>query len=438
MKKERGLPFFMDTIPLCLCIGLLLLLSGFFAATETAFSSLHLIRLKNMVAAGNRRAAGTVRLVERSDPLFYTLLLLNHLVRMLAAALATMLFLRAWGTVGIWLATLAMTVLLLLISEVTPRSLAKKMPERLAMFATPMLRVLIFVMYPFHAFFLLWRKLLARVLHLEKHPSFSEDELRTLVDEAQNEGGLDAHEGDLIRSAIEFNDMAAEEILTARVDMVAVSENSTPDKVEALYRKYGFSRFPVYRGSLDTIVGVIHEKDFFTQLPDTARDIRPIIKPVVFVSPGVNISALLRELQGSKCHVAVVVDEFGGTMGIVTLEDILEELVGDIWDEHDQESARFTRLPDGAWHIASGERLGEMFSTLGLSGDADDFDAMTVGGWASEQLGHLPQVGDAFCYENMCFSVVAANHLRVLMVEARACPAQEKNEIESKEMKRHE
>lgn len=413
----------MDTIPLCISIFVLILLSSYFSATETAYSSLNIIRIKNLAAGGNSRAAAALALSKDFDRLLSTLLIGNNIVNILSASLATILFTKWIGDAGVSVSTVVMTVLVLVFGEISPKTIAKQMPERYAMWAAPSVRLVMTMLTPLNAVFAGWRKLLDRVFHFEDRAGLTEEEIITLVEEAESGGGLDQEQGELLRSAIEFNDLDVQEVLTARVDMVAVTEDASPEKVIDLYHESGHSRLLVYRGSLDTILGVIHEKDFFFQMVQGTVDLHQILKPVLFVSPQRKISSLLRELQQRKIHLAVIVDEFGGTMGMVTMEDILEELVGDIWDEHDEENVSFTPLPDGGWRIACQERLGELFEELALDGDPDSFDAVTVGGWVAEQLGHVPEVGDMFDYGRLRFEVTEMDHRRVLYVEARDIPA---------------
>lgn len=407
----------MDTIPLCLSILLLVALSAFFSATETAFSSLNLIRIKSLSDAGHARATQVWILSQDFDRLLSTILIGNNIVNILSASLATILFTRWLGNLGVSVSTVAMTVLVLIFGEISPKSLAKQNPERYAMAVAPIIRLTAALLKPLNALFAQWRKLLARMFRTQERPSVTDAEIRTLVEAAEQDGGLEEHEGELIRSAIAFNDLKVEDILTARVDITAIEEHSTPEEVAEVFRDSGYSRLPVYRGNLDAIVGVIHEKDFYKMLSDGGSQLAAILAPLFYVPPYTTLPALLRRFQTDKRHMAIVVDEFGGTMGMVTLEDILEELVGEIWDEHDEAVSSIAPVSDGVWRVLGQTRLGELFDHWGIQKDAESYDVSTVGGWVCDALGHLPEPGEHFEFEGYEVTVTQVADRRVLEVE---------------------
>ncbi|HML47650.1 MAG TPA: hemolysin family protein [Clostridia bacterium] len=407
----------MDNIPLCLSILLLIALSAFFSATETAFSSLNLTRIKSLSDAGHARATQVWTLSQDFDRLLSTILIGNNIVNILSASLATILFTRWLGNLGVSVSTVAMTVLVLIFGEISPKSLAKQNPERYAMAVAPIVRVTAALLKPLNALFAQWRKLLARMFGAQRRPGVTDAEIRTLVEAAEQDGGLEEHEGDLIRSAIAFNDLKVEDILTARVDITAVEEHATPEEVAEVFRDSGYSRLPVYRGNLDTIVGVIHEKDFYKMLSDGGSQLATILAPLFFVPPYTTLPSLLRRFQTDKRHMAVVVDEFGGTMGMVTLEDILEELVGEIWDEHDEAVSSIAPVSVGVWRVLGQTRLGELFEHWGIQKDAESYDVSTVGGWVCDVLGRLPEPGEHFGFEGYEVTVTLVADRRVLEVE---------------------
>lgn len=247
----------------------------------------------------------------------------------------------------------------------------------------------------------------------------TEEELITIVDEAQQEGGIDEHEGELIRSAIEFNDLDVGDVFTPRVDVIAVDIEDSMEEIEAKFREYEFSRMPVYEDNIDKIVGILHEKDFYRARQAGARDIRDAVQPAMFITEVMKISHLLRLLQKSKTHIAVVVDDFGGTQGIVTLEDVLEELVGEIWDEHDEEDEFFRREEDGSCLVAGGADYEDFAQIFGADGE---YDGSTVGGWVVQQLGRLPEPGDCLDWRDLHIEVLRVEQRRVMEIRVSARP----------------
>ena len=407
----------MDThsITLVIILGVLLLASAYFSATETAFSSLNRIKLKTLAQSGNQRAIRTQNLTERYDRLISATLIGNNVVNIMSASLATVIFVKYYGDSGVTISTVVMTALVLLIGEITPKSLAKEAPESFAMFATPLIQFFMVVLWPLSFLFELWKKLLAKVFKLKNNSTFTEDELLVIVDEAQQDGGIDAQESELIRSAIEFNDMDAIDIYTPRVDVDAVSEDASKESIADLFLKTGYSRLPVYRGSIDNIIGIIHEKDFHNFVLHDNKPLAGIVKNAVYIPPTMKISKLLKLLQQTKSHMAVVTDEFGGTQGIVTLEDILETLVGEIWDEHDEVIEEFKCIAEDEYLVVCSANLEKMFDFFHLNSESDSIFS-TVSGWVIEQFGMIPREGDSFQYENLTVTVHKIDSRRVLEI----------------------
>ena len=401
---------------LIIIFGILLLMSAYFSATETAFSSINRVRMKHLVNIGNKRALLTLSLSEDFDRVLSTILIGNNIVNIASASIATVLFTKYYAEAGVTISTVVTTILVLIFGEITPKSIAKESPEAFAMLSTPFLRFLMYLFLPLNFIFSLWKKLLYSVFKFKERASISPEELITLVDEAESEGGIDFHEGELIRSAIEFNDLNVEEILTPRVNMIAVNENASIAETKNLFMIHGFSRLPVYSETVDNIIGVIHEKDYYNMIDRDEHSIKSIIKDIICIAPQMKISELLRKLQHSKSHIAVVVDEYGGTMGIVTLEDILEELVGEIWDEHDEVIEHFTKIEDHKYHICCNADLEDLFEQFELKSKSDDYDAVTVSGWVVQECGGIPSVGDEFIYENLKVTVTKTDFRRVLEI----------------------
>ena len=395
-------------------LALLLVGSAFFSATETAFTGANKIRLKNMAANGNKRAELAMNIYENYDTLLSTILIGNNIVNIVATSLATVLFTN-WlgGDLGVTISTVVMTVLVLIFGEITPKSLSKEMPERFAIFAAPIMRVLIVILTPLNAIFSAWKKLLRRLFQFDNNQGVTEEELMTMIDEVEQEGVFDEEESELLRSAIEFTDVNVQDILTHRVDMVALDSEDSMEEILATFRNNPYSRLPVYEETIDNIIGVLHEQDFMMMLQEEKKSIQGVIQPAMFVPESMKISVLLRRFQKENTHMAIVLDEFGGTTGIVTMEDILEELVGEIYDEHDQHEEDFRWVEEDTCFVNGNVDLEDLFETLHFEKDPDSYDANTIGGWVMEELGRLPSEGDQFTFEGYNVLVTKMEERRV-------------------------
>ena len=270
--------------------------------------------------------------------------------------------------------------------------------------------------------------MMSKVINVEEIPIEVEDELLTMVEEAEIKGGIDEHESKLIRSAIEFNDLDVRDILTPRVDLIAVDITMSLDKIEEVFRLNSFSRLPVYENSIDNIIGVIHEKDFYSLYHTNKGMIKNIIKSTLYTSLHVKISTLLRQLQSSKTHLAVVLDEYGGTAGIITLEDILEELVGDIWDEHDTVKEFYTPIAEDVYLVSCDVEVEDMFERFDVEYDDEDHDYVTVSGWVINQFDRIPKTGDTFTYENLEVLVTKTDDRKVLEIKVKILPKLDEKE----------
>ena len=405
-----------SSISMLVALGVLVVLSAYFSATETAFTSLNRIRLRTRADNGSLRAARTLELAEEYDKLLSTILIGNNIVNITATTVATVLCTKWFRQYGPTVSTVALTIIILIFGEITPKSLAKENPENWAMFSYPLLKLLMVVLTPVNFLFTQWKRLLGRVFRRKGDDGITEEELVGMVDQAETEGGLDEHESDLIRNAIEFNDLEVSEILTPRVDLVAAEENSTMEEVASLFVESGYSRIPIYHDTIDNIVGVVHEKDFYAARYRGETMLSNIKTPVFYTTGNTKISELLRILQKNKAHMAVVVDEYGGTEGIATLEDIVEELVGEIWDEHDEVIETFRKQEDGSYLIACSADLDDMYDLFQVKGTCD---AATVSGWVMEQVGRVPEVGDHFQAEGLDVTVTKVEHRRVLEIQVR-------------------
>jgi CBS domain containing-hemolysin-like protein len=403
-------------------LALLLLCSAFFSASETAFSSLNRIKLKNLAGKGHKRAALALKLAENYDKLLSTALIGNNMVNISASALGTALFVGFFGGMGVTIATVVITATVLLFGEISPKTMAKEAPERFALFAAPILYFFVGLFGPLNRVFTLWKRFIVKIFRIKTDRSVTEAELLTFVEEVRQEGGINAQEEDMIRRTIEFDDLTAQEILTPRVDLAAVEINEDPERIEQKFYETGFSRLPVYRENLDTIAGVLLQKDFHYGVLKQGKPVAETLKPAVFVAKSIKISRLLKTLQEKQSHIAVLVDEYGGTVGIVTIEDILEELVGEIWDEHDHVVEAITPLPSepGAYRVLGNTALQDMLDLYAIAND-DSANATTVGNWVVETLGAVPREGDSFSFRDLNITVTRAKRHRVVELIVKSC-----------------
>lgn len=405
----------------------LLILSAFFSATETAFTSLNRTRLKLLADDGKKSAKKALKHADNYDRLLYTILIGNNIVNLTLATISTLLFssiITNSESLSATLSTIISTIAVLIFGEVTPKTLAKEFPEKVAMFVAPIMDFFTIILYPLNLVFTGWKLLLKKIFKFKSEDVITEQELLTYVEEANEDGTLDNNETELISSAIEFNDAEVGDILVPRVNVIAVEENTPMKDIRLVFSEHGFSRLPVYRGSIDTIIGMIHEKDFYAAYTSGATDIKGIVTSMALATEHMKISDLLRSMQKQKVHMATVVDEYGGTLGIVTLEDILEELVGEIWDEHDEVVDYFTKLDDEHYLVDGNAELSEFFEIFSQEED-EESDSNTVSGWIIERSGDIPPIGYTFDYNNLTVTVTKRTLKKVLEVKVEIRPAEE-------------
>lgn len=412
----------MDTVPLLfIAIVILVFLSGFFSSTETAYSCANKIRLRSMASEGKKYGKAVCQFAEEKyDKLVTAILVGNNIVNLTASALGTVVFgmLIADSSVATAVSTAVMTVVVLIFGEITPKYLAGVYPEKFCFFVYPVMQFFYWILKPFELVFDGYKKVLAKVFRLRHDDSVTEAELRSIVDEAEEDGTLKEDESELVRSALEFDDLKVEDILVPRVDVVAVREDSSMEDILRTFRENRYSRLPVYREKIDNIVGLIHERDFYDAYLKGDKEIGHVVQNIVFTTEYAHVSSLLKQLQKEKIHMAAVLDEYGGLVGIVTLEDILEELVGEIWDEHDEEEVLYGKIAEDEYWVDGKCDLGEFFSLYGLE-EEEDCDSNTVGGWVTEKYGGIPPVGEIVRYKFLEIKVVKAARQKVLKVLSR-------------------
>lgn len=416
-----------DNIKSIIILIVLVLLSGYFSSSETAFTSANRIRLRNEAEKGDKRSQQTLKLAENFDSVLSTILIGNNIVNIAMSAIATLLFVKWFPIYGPTIATIVMTVIILIFGEITPKSIAKAKSESFAKASTPYIYFLMTVFKPVLWLLRKWKFMIDRVFQLDETEIISEDELLSIVDEAESGGSIEDHESQLVKSAIEFDDMEVSTILTPRVDVVSAELDSTDQEIEELFMNHNYSRLIIFDESIDNVVGVLHEKDFNRYLRakefnKSSASLLSVVKDVIFVPPVMNLSRLLRYMQQSKTHMAIVADEHGGTIGIATMEDVLEELVGEIWDESDIIDEEVVELKAGKRYKVKGTAsLEKIFELFGLSG-YETYVSNSVSGFVIEELGQFPQVGDSFKYHSMKVSVTAVRNRRVLEVQIDYIP----------------
>ncbi|MBR2577882.1 MAG: HlyC/CorC family transporter [Erysipelotrichaceae bacterium] len=415
----------MNSSTIIIVLIVLVFLSAFFSASETAFSSLNRIRLKYLANNGNKKAQKTLDMAEDFSSILSTILIGNNIVNILSASLATILFVSLFKENGVAISTVVMTIVVLIFGEITPKTLAKAQPEKFAIAVTGVMSLLTVLLKPLVFIFNGIGSLVSALFKTEDSDEFRSEEFITMVEEAQEEGDMDEDEADLITNAIEFNDQDVGKVFTPRVDVIAAEIIDPLDEIDKLFRESGYSRLPIYEDSLDNIIGVLHEKDFYyLYYKEGKTNIRQILQKPVYTSEHVKISALLKQLQYTKSHMAVVLDEYGGTAGIITMEDVLEEIVGEIYDEHDEVVEYFTKLDDTHYKVDCDADIEDMFEYFGITMD-DEYDFNTVSGWVIHMMDKIPVKGETFRYRNLNVEVSDADEKTVNEIKVEVLEEEE-------------
>jgi CBS domain containing-hemolysin-like protein len=417
-------------IPLLLAMVGLLALSGFFSASETAFSTMNRTRIKTLAQEKNKKAKLALKLSEDYGKLISTILVGNNIVNISLSSIATVFFLdliTGNESLATFTSTAVITVAVLTFGEISPKTLAKESPEKFAMFSAPFMNLLSIILTPVNFIFNNWNKLLLKVFKIKGEATVTEDDLLTIVDEAETVGGIDEEESKIIRSAIEFNDLDVHDVLTPRVDVVAVSIDDSIDEIRNAFRKSGFSRLPVYKDTIDNVLGVINQKDFYEHVMLNHRKLKTIIAPAKMVTPFMKISDLMKLLQRCKSHMAIVIDEYGGTLGIVTLEDIIEELVGEIWDEHDEVTEEIVPLEENVYEVSGALSTQKLFGLLDVEPEEEDDLPNTVAGLVMRENESIPTENEKISYQSLLFTVLKTENSRIERLKVEIL-AKEENE----------
>lgn len=398
----------------------LIAMSAFFSASETAFSSVNKIRLKNYTSDGNRKAERALKIAEDFDRLLSAILIGNNIVNIASASIGTVIFTKIMGPAGAAVSTVVMTVLVLIFGEILPKSYAKQNSEKVTMNFSAPLNVIMVVLTPLVWIFTKLQSLVKSKKGEEDTPSVTQEELKFIIEEIEDEGVLQEQESELLQSALEFQDITVDEILTPRVDLVAADVNDSVEEIKALFMEHRYSRIPIYEKTVDSIIGVLWERDFFRELINGNEiDVSKLIRKTLFVPEKQRISALMHELQKSKIHMAVVTDSYGGTVGIVTLEDIVEELVGEIWDEKDEVVETVRKLSDNEYIVDADLNIFDMLEELELELKDFEPESNTVGGWVLEEMKKIPEQGESFEYAPLTVTIEEVGEKRVEKVKVK-------------------
>lgn len=390
---------------------ILLALSAYFSATETAFSTFNRLKVKTLAESGNKRAALVLKLADDYDRLLSTILVGNNIVNITLTTVTTLFFIdviQLDESVVSTISTVVLTVVVLIFGEISPKSLAKQYANGFVMATAPVLQFIVWILWPINMIFAGWKWVLHLIFKGKELDTITEEELLNVLEEAQQDGTMGEQEGELIRRVITFNDKVAEDILIPRVDVSAVSADATTEELAQLFLETGFSRLPVYEESIDHVVGVVYHKDYYRHADEHPTPTE-LMKPAMYIPATMKIRLLLKKLQEAQSHIAIVADEHGGIMGIVTMEDILEELVGEIWDEHDDVVRNIVPQQDGSAIVLCSTELSELMEHFGTETECD---ATTVSGWVMDAMGCIPAVGDTCTVDGLSVEVTKVEPTR--------------------------
>jgi CBS domain containing-hemolysin-like protein len=402
-----------------------LVLSGYFSATETALSTFNKTKIKTLAEKGNKQAQKVLNISEKYDRMLSTILIGNNVVNILSASLATLLFVR-WinETTGPSVSTLVMTVIVLISGEITPKTLAKERPEAFSMFSVSLLNFLMVILAPLTYILKKWQDTVSKVFKAKDDEGITEEELITLVEEAEEDGNITDDESELIKSAIEFGDLEVIDIFTPRVDIFALPKEATYQEIDDAFANNAYSRLPIYDEHIDNIVGIIFYKDFY-QAEEQNFKLENIIKEPMYVLKHKLVKELLKDFQANKQHFAVVADEFGSVAGIVTMEDILEEIVGEIWDEYDEVFEEIKQVSENVYIISGKTNVDKVFEIFDIT---KELETVTVNGWISSELKSLPMRGTKLDVENLHIEVIKMKGKRIDSIKVTVQPKEEYQE----------
>jgi len=408
-----------------LCV--LVCFSAFFSASEMALSSVNKVRIRTMADDGDKRAAKVLMLTERFDKTLSVILIGNNIVNIAASSILTVLATDLFGTGGVAIATAIATVVILIFGEITPKCIAKEKSEDTALSISPVLSIMIFILYPIAVIFVKLQGFISRLVGSDSaQPMVTEQELMNIIETSEEEGVIDEQRSELMQSALTFDDITVQEVLTPRVDLTAINIAYPPEKVKDIVLTERFSRIPVFEKNLDNIIGILHTRDYLEAMLEAGtppEDITPLLAKPLFVHKTQRIALLLNDFKRERVHMAIVTDDFGGTMGIVSMEDVLEELVGEIWDEDEEAEVDYAQLEPGVFRVSGDYSIADTFELIGYEEKEFDSEYSSIGGWALEQLGFIPDVGDCVEYNGISATVEEMDDKRIVSLLIRFTPS---------------
>ncbi len=417
-----------------LALPLLILCSTFFSLSEIAYTQINPLRLRTRAEeSGRKKHRIALYVAEHFEDTLVAILLGNNLANIAGTSIATVLVVTLWGEKYTWVSSVVMTVLVLIFGEITPKMLARRIPEAVCSFTARPLRLITWIFYPFVWLINQLNALLARLYknRIPDTPTVTEEELESLIDTAEDESIIDEDTGDLLQSALDWGEVQAFEIMTPRVDMTAIDIDDEYAEMLTVIENSIYSRIPVYEQTPDNIIGILHLNHFYKALIDQERvDIRSLLMPVNYVHKTMELPDALDVMRRNKCHMVVVNDEYGGTDGILTMEDILEQLVGEIWDESDEIEEEFTLLSDETAIVDGDMRIYDFFDEVEVDDRDYDEDNATVGGWAMDRLEGNPEVGASFSYKNLTLTVEKLDGRRIEELSVTITPEDEEDDQE--------
>ncbi len=396
-------------------IFVLILISAFCSCSETAFSCASTIRLKRWANEGNKRAKRALKIAENFDKTLTAILILNNIVNLGCSALATVLCIDLFGDYGAAIATGATTLLVLTLGEIIPKCFGKEKADSVAVAFSMPLKIIIFILTPLIYLFLYVKKFALFIFRIKSDESVvTEDELKYIVESIEEQGVLEQQESEMVRSVLDFDETSVEKILTPRVDVEGIDIESTAEEILSTVKAQRYSRIPVYEESIDNIIGILHTWDYLEAVATGKNpQLKNLITPPHFIFKTQNLSSVLSEFRREKLHIAIVTDEYGGTLGIVTMEDLLEEIVGEIWDEDEEIETDCQKLYENCYRVSGDMELSELFRLFNIRVTDEETDSNTVGGFIFESLGTIAKSGDFFFYKGLKITVESVTDRRV-------------------------
>lgn len=399
-------------------IFICVLLSAFFSSIETAYSTVNTIRMNHDAELGNKRAKNVVYITDRYDKAITTILIGNNVVNIGCSSIATVLCMNLFGDAGAAISTGALTLIILTFGEIIPKCFAKENSEAIAMAAARILRVLMTALTPLVFLFMKLKGFALSLVHKkDKTPSVTEDELKYIIDSIEEEGVLEQQERELVKSALDFDEKTVQEVLTPRVDLTAIEINDSESEIKRIIFEERYSRIPVYEKTIDNIVGILHTRDYLEALlNNTSTDLKQIIQPAYYVYKNKKLSYVFNDMKHKRQNLALVTDDHGGILGIVTTEDLVEELVGEIWDEDEEIETPYKKIGENSFELSGDYDLEDLAQLLGINESEFESESVSVGGWVFELLGKIPDEGDSFDFGGYTFKIVQVNEQRITQI----------------------